>query len=200
MTKPWFFLLIAIAILPDTAESAPLVYQWKTPDGRVHFSDDMPASASIYGYSLVNQMTGEIVNTVNPKPAGVNPPEVGAIQNPTELVAPASVGSIHQPVKAITKGAKQDAKMDEFLGMYPDKNAIDFAMKKEIDPINESIDGLKKKINASTDPNINKGLIAEMLKLNASKVDIESQYDEIRKEFRHYKSGVNIDNGSISVH
>lgn len=191
---------MAIAVLLSDAESAPLVYQWKTPDGRVHLSDDMPASASIYGYSLVNQMTGEIVNTVNPQPVGANSQAAGVNQNPTELVTPAAVGSIQQPVKTMTIESEQDIKRNDFLKMYPDKSSIDFAMKEEIDPINESIDALKKKINASTDSNVNKGLIAEMLKLNSSKVDIESRYDEIRKELKDYKSGVNIDNGSSSVH
>lgn len=115
--------LAGLFMLPIGAQAE--LYRWKTPDGRVHFGDNMPSSQAEHGYDIVNPATGEVIRHID------------RAKTSAELAAAAAA---EQKRKDEAKAAAEQSRKDQvLLQLYSSKTDIERARGQRMAEVNAQI-------------------------------------------------------------
>lgn len=116
------------------ASAGAPVFQWKTPDGRIHLSDSMPPDAVRLGYRVIDGSTGRVMR------------EVAAAKTPDQIENEAKLALSREATEA--EEAKKKGEESAFLARYPDMEAIHREESSEKKKIEDQIKSLESQISS----------------------------------------------------
>lgn len=167
--------LTGLILAPEVAEAE--LYRWTTPDGRIHFGDNMPSSQATRGYDVINPGTGEVIRHVE------------RVKTPAELAAAAAA---EEKRHADAAAAAEEAKKDEILlQLYSNTSDIERARKQRMAEVNAQIKQVENALkraerrSLSDKPSEVASAAKDITHLRKTLADLYGTRDEVVRQFEH---------------
>lgn len=167
--------LTGLILVPEVAEAE--LYRWTTPDGRIHFGDNMPSSQAARGYDVINPATGEVIRHVE------------RAKTPAELAAAAAE---EEKRHADAAAAAEKAKKDEILlQLYSNTSDIERARKQRLAEVNAQITQVENALkraerrSLSDKPSEVTSASKDVTHLRKTLADLYGTRDEVVRQFEH---------------
>lgn len=169
------FMLVGTLLMPVLAEAE--LYRWTTPDGQIHFGDNMPSSQAERGYDIINPATGVVIRHIN------------RAKTPDELAAEAAA---EQKRQEEAKAAADQARKDQvLLQLYSNKADIERARAQRMAEVNAQITQLKNALNRaevrgrSEKPSEVAAAAHDVDQLRKNLADLYGVHDDVVRQFDH---------------
>ncbi|HUX82758.1 MAG TPA: DUF4124 domain-containing protein [Halothiobacillus sp.] len=169
------FMLVGALLMPVLAEAE--LYRWTTPDGQIHFGDNMPSSQAERGYDIINPATGVVTRHIN------------RAKTPDELAAEAAA---EQKRQEEAKAAADQARKDQvLLQLYSNKADIERARAQRMAEVNAQITQLKNALNRaelrgrSEKPSEVAAAAHDVEQLRKNLADLYGVRDDVVRQFDH---------------
>lgn len=167
--------VMGLILLPLSAQAE--LYRWTTPDGHLHYGDNMPSGQAEHGYDIINPATGEVIRHID------------RAKTPEELAAAAAE---ERKREEAAKAAEEQARKDRvLLQLYASRADIERARTQRLAEVNAQIkqveDALKRAdIRARSDqPSEVASANRDMAQLRKNLADLYGVRDEVTAQFDH---------------
>jgi len=168
--------LLLISLSAQAAQAAQAdLYRWTTPNGSIHYGDNMPSSQAEHGYDLINPATGEVLKHFD------------RAKTPAEIAAEAAA---EQARLAAIKAQEDQARKDRvLLALYTSMDDLNRARKQrlsELDAlISQTRDSLKRTQARTLSPTPAEALAAQrdVIQLRKNLADLEDRRDVADAQF-----------------
>jgi len=165
-----------LLLMSPSAQSAQAdLYRWTTPNGTIHYSDNMPSSQVERGYDLINPATGEVLKHFD-----------GA-KTPAEIAA--EVAAEKARLAAIKAQEAQATKDRTLLDLYSSPDDLLRARKQrlaELDAlIKQTQESISRTFKRSLSHNADDALIAQKdgVQLRKNLASLEDERDRASQQF-----------------
>ncbi len=165
-----------LLLMSPSAQSAQAdLYRWTTPNGTIHYSDNMPSSQVERGYDLINPATGEVLKHFD-----------GA-KTPAEIAA--EVAAEKARLAAIKADEDQARKDHVLLALYPSIDDFNRARKQrlfELDTLLSQTREALKRTQArtlSSTPSDTLAAQRDVIQLRKNLADLADQRDADETQF-----------------
>lgn len=167
--------VMGLILSPLVAEAE--LYRWTTPDGRLHYGDNMPSGQAEHGYDIINPATGEVIRHID------------RAKTPEELAAAAAE---ERKREEAAKAAEEQAQKDRvLLQLYASRADIERAQSQRMAEVNAQVkqveDALRRaEIRARSDqPSEVASANHDMAQLRKNLADLYGVRDDVKKQFDH---------------
>lgn len=165
---------LVLVVIGAHAAQADL-YRWTTPNGTIHYSDNMPSSQAEQGYDLINPVTGEVLKHFD---RAKTPAEIAAEQ------------AAEQARLAAIKAEEDQARKDRvLLALYSSMDDLNRARKQrlsELDAlISQTRESLKRTQARTLSPAPSEALAAQrdVIQLRKNLADLEDRREVAHVQF-----------------
>jgi hypothetical protein len=165
--------MVLIGLAAPAAEAD--LYRWTSPNGEVHYGDNMPSSQAEHGYDLINPATGEVLKHFD------------RAKTPQEIAAEAAQ---EQARRAAIKAQEDQARRDRvLLELYGSLDDLERARKQRIAELDALIqqtkDSIKRTWTRTQSQNAQEALAAQKdsIQLRKNLADLEDRRDATVAQF-----------------
>ncbi|ANJ67408.1 hypothetical protein A9404_08460 [Halothiobacillus diazotrophicus] len=167
--------LMGLILSPLVAEAE--LYRWTTPDGRLHYGDNMPSGQAAHGYDIINPATGAVIRHID------------RAKTPEELAAAAAE---ERKREEAAKAAEEQAQKDRvLLQLYASRADIERARSQRLAEVNAQIkqveDALKRAdVRARSDqPSEVASANRDIVQLRKNLAELYGVREDVTRQFDH---------------
>ncbi len=174
--KPAALGVAGLLLIGISAQSAFAdLYRWTSPNGDVHYSDNMPSSQAEHGYDLINPATGAVLKHFN------------RAKTREEIAAEVAAEQARQ---ASIKAEEDQARKDRvLLALYATMDDLNRARKQRLSELDALIGQTRESLKRTQDRSLSatpaEALAAQrdVIQLKKNLADLEDRRDVARAQF-----------------